>query len=64
MPEKVGELAEKLIWAVPAVIVKPAADVSVIPKLKEVPLKVAVPVPKSNVLVFKFTLDKPSVVKL
>ena len=65
MPEKVGEEAEQLICAVPAVTVKLAALVSVVPKFIGVLAdKATVPDPKSKVLECALLLEIELAVKL
>ena len=66
MPEKVGFALDKLIWAVPAVIVRFAKVVSVVPKLiaRVLSDRAIVPLPKSKVLEFPLSLETPAAVKL
>ena len=65
MPEKVGEVAEQLICAVPAVTVKLAALVSVVPKfIGPLADKATVPDPRSKVLECALSLEIELAVKL
>ena len=65
MPENVGLVAEQLICDVLAVTVSDDLFDSVVPAVNGVdPDKVAVPVPKSMVLMFPLSLDIDPAVRL